>query len=303
MTAADRPLVSCVVVAFHRPEALSALIAGLRHPDVEVVVVNVENDPAVFDVAGPMALPLAGNPGYAAAVNAGARFARAPSVVFMNDDVRVDAGTALDLAAMVASGDTDVVVPRVVDGDGHREPTIAALPSPANLFREWFLLPDRPPAALRGRTVGVQKWRSPSAPERVDAASAAVVATSKEWLRRVPLPEEYFLYWEESDWFWRLKEAGASVVYDPRVSVTHTGGRGDVRTAKSQLLARNAVRCVRRTQGRRAAAVAWAVVLLWNLRLVVADGSRRLAGSRAAAGRLSARTAGFRAALVAWREV
>lgn len=297
------PAATCVVVAFHRPGPLSGLLARVRDPRVEVVVVNVDDDPEVARIAGDAAVPLLGNPGYAAAVNAGARIAHAPVVVFVNDDVELDAAAVLALAATVSSGEADVVLPRVVDAQGRREPSIASVPSPLALFREWFLLPDRPPAVLGGHDLGVQKWRAPVVPERVDAGAATVVATSTSLLRSVPLPEDYFLYWEESDWFWRLKAAGTRVLYDPRVVVRHTGGRDDVRPAKSGLLARNAVRCVRRTQGRGAAVVAWPVVVLWNLRLVAVDGLRRFAGSETAAERLPARTAGLRAAVLAWREL
>jgi GT2 family glycosyltransferase len=299
----DTPLVTCVIVAYHRPEPLARLLDGLRDPGIEVVVVNVDGDPDVAVVAGERAVPLVGNPGYAAAVNAGARTACGPVVVFLNDDVEVEAGAVLSLAATVSSKEADVALPCVLDGTGRREPTIAPLASPRTLFREWFLLPDRPPALLRGRITGVQKWRAPVSPERVDAAAATVVAVSASLLRRIPLPEEYFLYWEESDWFWRLKAAGARVLYDPGVTVRHAGGRDDVRPAKSRLLARNAVRCVRRTQGRPAALLAGPVVVLWNFRLVAADGLRSLAGSRPAAARLPARAGGLVAALLAWREL
>lgn len=297
------PLVTCVVVAFHRPDPLARSLTLLSHPDVEVVVVNVEDDPAVADVAAGFAVPLTANLGYAAAVNLGASLARGPVVVFLNDDARVDAEAALSLAATVSSDEADVVLPSVLDGQGRWEPTIAALPRPLTLFREWFLLPDEPPAFLRRRASGVQKWRAPVVPERVDAAAATVVAVSTELLREIPLPEEYFLYWEESDWFWHLRAAGVRVLYDPRVTVRHAGGRDDVRPAKSRLMARNAVRCVRRTQGRAAALLAWLVVILWNFRLAAVDGLRGLAGSRPAAARFPARAAGLAAAVLAWREV
>lgn len=297
------PLVTCVIVAFHRPEPLARLLPLLSHPDIEVVVVNVEDDPAVAVVAADLAVPLTANLGYAAAVNLGSRLAGGPVVVFLNDDVRVDADAALALASAVSSNEADVVLPRVLDGEGRWEPTISALPRPLTLFREWFLLPDQPPAYLRRRPAGVQKWRAPVVPERVDAAAATVVAVSAALLREIPLPEDYFLYWEEMDWFWRLKVAGSRVLYDPRVTVQHAGGRDDVRPAKSRLLARNAVRCVRRTQGRPAALLAWPVVVLWNLRLVAIDGVRSLAGSPRAAERFRARAGGLAAALLAWREV
>lgn len=283
--------VAAVVIAFHRPESLRVLLADLA--GIDVVVVNIDNDAAVAAVAndaGAAVVAVAGNPGYAAGVNRGAAATDADVVVFMNDDLRMSAAALRALADTVAAGGADVALPALL-ADGAPERTIAALPTPARLAIEWAVLPDRPLFSL-GR---VEKWRTPTGPEQVDAAAATVVAVRAELLRDEPLPETYFLYWEESEWFWRLRDRGARVVYRPDVVVEHRGGRGDIRPEKSALLARNAVLCVRRTQGRVAAALAVPVVVLWNLRLFVTALARRR--------HVRARWAGLRAALGSWSVV
>ncbi|MGH9277649.1 MAG: glycosyltransferase family 2 protein [Acidimicrobiales bacterium] len=290
--------VHCVIVAFHDPNPLARLLGTLAHPGVDALVVNVEADPAVAAVAataGVGHLALDGNPGYAAAVNAGAERFDDGLVVFMNDDLEASAEHVLALASVVGSGEADVAMPAVVNGAGHTEGVILALPTPASLAWEWLLLPDAPVPWMNGH-VQVEKWRRPDRPERVDAASAFMVATSARLLHQVPLPVEYFLYWEESEWFWWLQKAGAVVQVRPDVVVRHGGGREDVRPDKSRLMARNAVRCVRRTQGRMAAALAVPVVVAWNLRLVVTAAVHRREF-------LGARLAGLRAAVGAWTEV
>jgi len=301
--------VVAVVVAFHRPGSLAPLLAALTDPRLTVLVVNVECDDAVAAVArehGATVVDLTANPGYAAAVNAGVAATHGDAggvVVFLNDDCRISAGDLLALAAPVARGEVDVAVPRVVDGQGVPERTIAAVPTPGSLAREWMLLPDTPVRALQG-SIRVEKWRAPTGPERIEAAAAVVVATRRGLLRDVPLPERYFLYWEESEWFWRLRERGAVVQYRPDTTCVHVGGRDDVRPEKSRLLARNAVRCVRVTQGRGAGLLAWPVVVGWNLRLVTIDALRLAVrpgeGRRA---RLDARLAGLAAACASWREL
>ena len=284
--------VAAVVIAFHRPESLRVLLADLA--GIDVVVVNIDNDAAVAAIAndaGAAVVAVAGNPGYAAGVNRGAAATDADVVVFMNDDLRMSAAALRALADTVASGGADVALPALLTADGAPERTIAALPTPARLAIEWAVLPDRPLFSL-GR---VEKWRTPTGPEQVAAAAATVVAVRAELLRDEPLPETYFLYWEESEWFWRLRDRGARVVYRPDVVVEHRGGRGDIRPEKSALLARNAVLCVRRTQGRVAAALAVPVVVLWNLRLFVTALARRR--------HVRARWAGLRAALGSWSVV
>jgi GT2 family glycosyltransferase len=296
--------VTLVCVAFHRPLQIGRLAAGFSASPVELVVVNVDADPEVAAAvagSGATVVDLPGNPGFAAGVNAGAAAASGGIVVFANDDLELEPGAVTALAAAIERDDADVAVPAVCTSTGSREPTICALPTPGALLREWALLPDHP---FRGRARGhVEKWRSPTAPERIDAAAAVVVAVRAELLRTVPLPEEYFLYWEEQEWFWRLRERGARVSYRPEAVVTHRGGRGDLRPEKAMLLARNAVRCVRRTQGRFKAALAWPIVILWNLRVLTVDALRAATGHGPARGRLPSRRAGLRSAIGAWREL
>jgi GT2 family glycosyltransferase len=136
--------------------------------------------------------------------------------------------------------------------------------------------------------------------ETVPAATAALVAARTDLLRSVPLPEAYFLYWEEIDWAWRLRGVGASLALVPGATAVHTGGRDDVRPEKQRLLARNAVRCVALTQGRVRACMAWPIVVAWQARLLAVDVVLPRPERRA---RIGARAAGVRAALGAWREL
>ncbi len=299
-----------VIVAYHRADSLRRLLdrvtpthrpaAPTPVPGPEIIVVNVDDDPEVAAIVGAddrIRLVPAANRGYAASVNLGARFASHDVIVFANDDIEPVDDAFETLARTVRDGVTDVAIPRLVDPNGTDEGTIRALPTPGRLFVEWAMTSDRPRADART----VQKWRRPSEMERVDAATAAVVAVPTSLLRRHPLPEDYFLYWEELDWFWRLRVAQTRVDLVPEAVVVHAGGRDDVRADKQRLLARNAVRCVDRTQGRAAAARAWPVVVLWQLRLLAVDTARTMVG-RGSMQRVGARAAGVSAAAGAWRE-
>jgi len=242
---------------------------------------------------------LEGNPGFAAAVNCGAEAASQDVLVFMNDDLSLEASAILNMANLARDLDA-VVVPAVRGADGCDEPSLFALPTPRTLLLEWALMPDRRPSWLLWPAL--EKWRRPDVLSRVQAAAATTVACPKHLLEVEPMPTDYFLYWEEAEWFWHLREAGVDVWFDPSTVVQHAGGRSDVRSQKSVLLARNAVRCVRRTQGRRAALLAWPVVILWNLRLVTLA-AVRLGAARGSSNHLRSRLAGLGAAIVALVEV
>ena len=297
-----------VVVAYHRPEVLDQMLVSAAGQAARVVVVNVDDDVAVTEVArrrGAETVPVLGNPGYAAAVNRGVAAVRTPLVAFANDDLELAPGCLPSLAAALGSG-ADVAVPRLCRPDGAIEPSIARLVSPAALAGEWLLLPDNPPTMIPSRVrsvLRVQKWRRPLEPEWIESAEAALVLTLTDLLRRSPLPEAYFLYWEEHEWFHELRRSGRSVMYVPTAVATH-GGWGELSPVKARLLARNAVRCLARSQGRLSAAQGWPVVVLWCGRLWLVDALRvLLRRSVSTRARLASRSAGLASAVGAWREV
>jgi N-acetylglucosaminyl-diphospho-decaprenol L-rhamnosyltransferase len=273
-----QPAVSCVIVAFHRPIEVERLAAALIDPRIEILIVNVENDVDVGQVDCDHMIPTEANIGYGAAVNRGVAAARADVVVFMNDDVVAAASDVLRLAARILTSDTDVAVPLVARADGRLE------------------LGNRAPLGLARRML-LEGMPVPSRSVPIDAAWAPVVAVRTELIRTVPIPEDYFLYWEEFEWFYDLRERDSRIELNPRVSIAHAGGPDDVRPAKSRLLARNAIRCVRRTRGRGAAVRAWPVVVLWQLQLLLSS----LVVGRGSDVR--AHAAGVRAAFGSWREL
>ncbi len=271
---------TCVIVAFHRPAWLAGLLGSLRDPRLEVIVVNVEDDAGIRSLPGAAhTIATTTNLGYAAGVNIGAAMATGEVTVFMNDDLEVTADDVVALSRRIRSNAADVTVPMVIDSTGRLE------------------LQDRIPFRLAEKML-LHGERVPTVPTAVDAAWASIVAVRTDLLRAVPIPEVYFLYWEEFEWFHRLRARGCRVEVLPDVCVRHLGGTQVVRRQRSRLMARNAVRCVRRTRGRAAALRAWPEVILWQAHLLLASlvhrKERRVVGAHAA---------GLSAALAAWREI
>jgi GT2 family glycosyltransferase len=300
----NAPIVSCVIPCYHRAEILRQAVRKLDDPRIEIVIVNSERDPKVAEVAEPYIHLPRENSGFASAVNLAMKHVSTDYVVFMNDDVLIEVDDVMALRDAVASGATDVAVPAILDPNGNPEISIRALPTTRALIREWLLLPERPIRGLHGRLT-VQKWRRPQAPEPIEAAGTPVIATRSELLRALPMTEEYFLYWEEIEWFWRVRKLGKKALFLPQVHAVHLGGgQQELSPMRSRLMTANAVRSVRRMQGRSAARRAFVIVLLYNLRLVAMALLRRaLRGREAGRVELEARLAGLRATGASWKEV
>jgi GT2 family glycosyltransferase len=298
--------VSCVIPCYHRAGILREALERLYDPRIEIVVVNAERDPEVAEVVesqpGTVHVPRDGS-GFAAGVNAAMGHVTTDYVVLMNDDILIDPEGVLALKETLAAGLADAAVPAISNPTGALEPTIRALPTPGILFREWFLFPERR-IGLVQRAVHVEKWRRPEKPEQIDSAGTPVIATRTELLRELPIPETYFLNWDEMEWFWHLRERGLRVLYVPTVEAVHLGGGPqDTSPFKSRLLTTNAVRFVRRTQGSGAARRAFFVMALYNLRLVATGAVRRLLRGPDNSAQLRARVEGLKAVAASWREI
>lgn len=291
--------VEFVVVAFHRPHELERLLGGLRLTGAVIRVINVEADPSISQLArdGVEVVDVVENCGYASAVNLGVAMASANVVVFCNDDVEIDAHSVQLLLEPIDDGAADVTVPAHLSGSGERLPSLLPLARPGTLVREWLLEP------LFSRGTTLIRTRRPPADETIEAANAALVACRRVALQQVPLSEAYFLYWEEVEWFSRLGRAGFTTRYVHGATLVRRGGAEELSSGKSTLMAVNAVRCVRDTSGTAAGLAAWPIVVLWNLRLVLAAVGRWLGpGSRPEwTHALRSRISGLWASVGAWR--
>lgn len=246
-----------VVVAFRDPAALDGCLRSIeRRHGRKVLVVNVTGDSgvsAVVDAHAAEELVIDGNVGYAAAVNAAVR-ALDPSfdaIFFMNDDVQL-------LSALPTEPVVGVRVPQQRSAAGASLPVVQCLPTPVGFLRAWVLGRHGPPVAP-GRPL----------PPGTFANGAAIVAP-RAVLEMVPLPSEYFLYWEETAWFWRLADAGVPTFMDD-VVVERPPGASEFSERKAALLGENLIRLAVERYGPLGRFAYAALGLGWVLRLSLTD--------------------------------
>lgn len=173
---------------------------------------------ARFPWARLIALPC--NVGFAAGCNAGIRETREACVLLLNSDAQLHAGT-LDhcIAYLEAHPDVGLVGPQLLHPDGaaqnsiHNYPGIASELIPKSVLQ--FVFRERYPS---------RRWVG-AAPRDVEALVGAALFARRAMIDRVgSLSDEYFFFFEETDWCWRIRAAGWRIVFLPDAHVTHLSG-------------------------------------------------------------------------------
>jgi N-acetylglucosaminyl-diphospho-decaprenol L-rhamnosyltransferase len=221
-----------VIVNYNTAGDLRKCLESAREmlPGFEIVVV----DNGSTDGSGEMVLgefPVVrleenpGNPGYASACNRGIEATQEPYVFILNSDVEFPQG-GLDavLDYMDASPDVGALGPMVLNSDGSAQMSCRRFPSMLENLVHGFLgdiWPENP--FTRSYQM---KGLCRDEPSEVDWVSGAAMLLRREAAERVGgFDETYFMYVEDVDICWRLRDAGYRVVYNPAFRLLHHIGR------------------------------------------------------------------------------
>lgn len=221
-----RPTVGTVVLNYRSTEDTVRCVDSLRTSSqldqLVVVVDNDEDGPATTELRsrvgnGVDVLCTGDNLGYAAGNNIGIRhvLARRPDFVWiLNPDAEVEPETLERLLAAVEEHpDIGVVGPRILHGES-RPPRIwfdGGVVDAARWGATWHRHAGRPEATV-----------PPTGPVDVDYVTGASMLVRRAVLDRVGLiPEHYFLYFEETEFCLRVREAGWRTMVDPRARMHH----------------------------------------------------------------------------------
>jgi N-acetylglucosaminyl-diphospho-decaprenol L-rhamnosyltransferase len=179
-----------------------------------------------------MVLRLDSNLGYGRAVNAGAELWPRHHVLALNVDTVVAPGALGRLAGTLASDEqVALVAPRLLEADGSLQRSAYEFPSLTGFARQALGLK---------RTIRATRYpsREESAQQafEVDWASGAALLIRREpWDAVGGFDPSYRFFVEEVDLQRRLRDAGWSVMLDPRAEITHFGGAHPIPAARFAL--------------------------------------------------------------------
>ena len=171
-----------------------------------------------FPWVGIVALPA--NRGFAGGNNAGLARARGRYVCLLNNDtiVQPDCFEAC-VRHLDAHPEVGAVGPQLLHEDGSKQNSIHNFPT---LLLE--LVPRGVLEVLAPHRYPSKRFAHDAALD-VEAVLGACMVVRREVIDRIgPMPEDYFFFLEETDWFFAMRAAGHRVVHLPAARLVHLHG-------------------------------------------------------------------------------
>ena len=165
------------------------------------------------------------NRGLAAGWNRGIRETSAPFVIVLNADAWLVDNAAERLVAFAEEHEpAGFVAPRLLNPDGSLQPSVRAFPTPWRLATEYLFLRKLAPRSRALNAFYGAGFRHDEVRE-IDFAKAAGFLLRRTAFDEVgPFDEDFFLFSEETDWCYRLREAGWKSFFYPDAEIVHVGG-------------------------------------------------------------------------------
>jgi hypothetical protein len=225
--------VSAIVVSWNNRDLVlrcvrSAFASAGDGIEVEVILSDngsSDGTPEAVEAAFPSAVVVRNgqNLGFAAGVNRGVARATGERLLLLNSDAEL---TAASLRTLVEALDrdpgADAACPRLVHPDGSEQRAAHPLPTLRGIASKFTLL------RLFGKGAGAEKLSLPppgSPPVPVEYVIGAVVLIRREsFPGSALLDEDFFFYYEDTDFCRRIRDAGRRVLFCPAAEVLHHGG-------------------------------------------------------------------------------
>jgi GT2 family glycosyltransferase len=218
------PRVSIIVLNWNGLKDTIECLESLKkitYPNYEVIVVDngsKGNDAQVLEEKFGDYIHLIRNnknSGYTGGNNIGVRYALTYSVpdyvLILNNDVVVDQAFLTEMVGAAADGQVGLVGPKAyVYGS-----------SDSRLELVWYEVDMH-----KGKASHVGRWEIDHGQydevRQVDYVQGSCLLVRQEVIQTVGLfDEEYFCYWDETDYCYRVREAGYRIIYAPHAKIWH----------------------------------------------------------------------------------
>jgi GT2 family glycosyltransferase len=177
------------------------------------------------------------NPGYGAAANQAIAATGAAYVLLLNADTRVESGALAALARYLDDNPgVGLAAPKLLHPDGSPQPSAYPQPTPFNtlVLNTYLLDLVRWVPGLRRRFAFA--WHVPPAGPTAWVKGAALAFRRRAFDSVKGFDEAFFLYSEETDLCYRIREAGWDVHFAPAAAVVHVEGASTMQERRRMIV-------------------------------------------------------------------
>jgi GT2 family glycosyltransferase len=218
--------ITVVIISYNTREHLRLCLASVQNAGSTVVVDNASNDGSDEMVRSEYPsvtlVRVDHNVGYGAAANIGLCVADADVILLLNSDTRIQPDS-LDVLRdfLDEHPDAGIVGPRLVNPDGTLQASIYPFPTPFQILLQESGL---------GRLAHASRIASRRARSHADVCAAPWVLGAALAIRRSAFESvcgfdpSFFLYYEEVDLCYRMREHGWKTYFTPATTILHVGG-------------------------------------------------------------------------------
>ncbi|MCG8700229.1 MAG: glycosyltransferase family 2 protein, partial [Bacteroidales bacterium] len=242
----NAPLISIITINYRQAAVTNQLLDSLQHlswSNFEVIVVdnscNGDADNIISTIPHTKLIVNPINNGFAGGNNLGIKYAKGDYILLLNNDTEVEPGF---IEPMVAIFEKDA-------NTGMVSPKIKYFDTPNTIQYAGFS--DINPFTLRMNAIGHKQTDSAvyNHTNKTPFAHGCAVMIPRGVINQIGLmPEEYFLYYEEHDWSFKVRKAGYSIYYQPKSVVYHKESVSVVKNSplKTYYLNRNRILFMRK---------------------------------------------------------
>ena len=167
------------------------------------------------------------NIGFARAINCALKKAEGEYIALLNPDTLVQKDTfTLLLEAFEQNPEAGMIGCKILNEDGSLQVSCRrSLPTPWVAFTRMTGLSTIFPKSRLFARYNLT-YLDPDSIEEVDAISGSFMTVRKKTLDTIGyLDERFFMYGEDLDWCFRIKQAGWKILYYPKTSIIHYKGK------------------------------------------------------------------------------
>lgn len=155
------------------------------------------------------------NLGFSGGNNVGIKKAKGEWILLLNSDTVIDGKEIRKLVEICRDSNCEVAAPQLTDKEGTIQNTVGYFDGPFKNILNWIF--------LRPRLINCKRINQHI---RVDLAIGAALLVKKTIFEKVGLLDQknFFMYFEDMDFSYRLFKHKIPILYVPEVTITHFGG-------------------------------------------------------------------------------